>query len=202
MSFSRECNKHCSGYWFSRLLSERYFKRAHDKRESLKELRSICSAQETASVQTTVGTTAKALRGALSVRFENRLRKDGWNGFYLSCWLEREVAGRKGVVCLLASVVEDYYNDLESRWSQECIFWRQAIAKLEGIPLSPARRKEVEAQIALTVRRPAQDEIEKYDAKEAAFVGGSKKMGDARREAEKLRWQAAKQARAARTNAA
>ncbi len=181
---SQHGRKVCNEYWNRRERAERCDELIREKTALLKKLRAACSAHESELNRTFVGTTPKSPGTALQVRWETRPAAR-------LCWLERvRPSGRRGVVCLLAKLDEEAYNDPKHRWHGEVRFWKAVAAKLAGLRLPSDERGEVEAQIAATIRQPSQDEIRKYDEDAAAFWGALRKGREEREAREHARWEA------------
>ncbi len=171
-------NKMFRRYWSYSQQAQLCEQRAREKAAQLDKLHRACSAQKPHDGVTYLGTTPKAIEGDLCVRWEQHRRE-----FKRSPKPRRlAVLARKtgGIVCSLASLREEHYDDPKFRWHQEIMFWKDAADKLDSLRLDSSDRAKIEAQLSETIRRPSQDEVRKYDDEKEAFFAGLRKLREAR----------------------
>ncbi len=172
-------NKMFSRYWSYSERAQLCEQRAREKAAQLDKLHRACSAQKPHDVGKNLGTTPKAKEGALCVRWERHGRglfKHGSKSYRLAVLARRT----GGIVCSLARLREEHYNDPKFRPAQEIMFWKDTADKLDTLRLDPSDRAKIEAQLSEIIRCPSQDEIRKYDEEKEAWLAGFRKLLEAR----------------------
>jgi len=168
-----------SRYWSLQEQAQACEQSARLKAAQLSKLQAACSAHDFAPSTKTLGTTRKVTAGVLCVRWERHER--GRAKYSLESYRLALLARRPGgIVCSLASLREEYYDDPKSRRYQEIMFWKDAAVKLDTLRLDPSDRAKIEAQLGETIRRPPQDEIRKYDEEYESFMAWLRKSREAR----------------------
>ncbi len=197
LSCSQYAHKVCGEYWDKRDRAERCDELSRQKSALLRKLRAVRSAHDSTAVRPLVGTTPKEAGSILALRWETCDRTRSWRGPVRLCWLDRaHPTGRRRVLCLLFELREEAYNDPAHRWDWECGVWKDVAAKLDGLSLRRAERASVEAQIALTVRRPSAEEIAKHTQQKAVFGDRLHQVRKEREAREHARWEAGQAQRA------
>jgi hypothetical protein len=162
-------------YWRLHKREQTCEQKARFKAAQLEKLHAACSAYNCLTGYHTLGTTQRAETGGLCIKWERHERQRSHHGSksYLLALLVRSSGG---IVCSLARLREEYYNDPKYRQPQEIMFWNDAAASLDALQIDPAERAKIETLITETVRRPSQDEVQKHAEEFKHFLATSRKM--------------------------